>query len=126
MADAETDARALEELLEAIDENADPIHLDMTPAVHALGAIGLPAVPPLLDRMLSEREETRLHAQRALELVVYRRHGFAPGQGFPSAAEEQAARDVLVTAGYDHAAEPEAREAAVGRLRAWLERTEQT
>jgi hypothetical protein len=114
------DARDLEALLAAIDDDADPAHLDMTPAVQALGAMGDRAVPRLLDLLLSEIEETRLHAQRALELVVYRRHGFEPGRGFPSPAAEQAARDELVSAGYDHAADEAAREAAAGRLRASL------
>jgi hypothetical protein len=108
--------------LAAIDDEPDPVHNDITPAVRALGAMGLRAVPPLLDLMLSENEDTRLHAQRALELVVYRRHGFEPGQGFPTAEDEQAAREELLSAGYDHAAEPAAREAAVTRLRDWLER----
>lgn len=118
------DAGDLAAALAAIDDHPDPAHGDMTPAVKALGAMGLGAVPPLLDLMLSGNEDTRLHAQRALELVVYRRHGFEPGQGFPSAEHEQAAREELLSAGYDHAAEPPAREAAVARLRAWLERAE--
>jgi len=121
MTGAAADANDLEALLAAIDDDPDPLHLDMTPAVRALGELGGRAVPPLLELLLSDSEETRLHAQRALELVVYRRHGFAPGQGFPTAAEEQAAREQLVSAGYDHTGEPAAREAAVARLRASLE-----
>jgi HEAT repeat protein len=116
-----SEARTLEQWLQAIDDDPDPLHLDMTPAVRALGDMGPTAVPPLLDLMLSGSDETRLHAQRALELVVYRRHGFEPGQGFPSPADEQAARDELVAGGYDHAAEPDARRAAVERLRLSLE-----
>jgi hypothetical protein len=113
--------RDLEAWLAAIDDDPDPAHLDMTPAVRALGAMGDRAVPPLLDLLLSESEETRLHAQRALELVVYGRHGFEPGRGFPSSAAEQAARDVLVSAGYDPAGDAAARQAAAARLRASLE-----
>jgi len=111
----------LDALLAAIDDDPDPLHLDMTPAVRALGDVGDRAVPPLLDLLLADSDETRLHAQRALELIVYRRHGFEPGRGFPSAADERAARDLLVSAGYDHAGDRAAREAAVARLRASLE-----
>jgi HEAT repeat protein len=115
------ESRDLETWLAAIDDDPDPAHLDMTPAVYALGAMGDRAVPPLLDLLLSDSDETRLHAQRALELIVYRRHGFEPGRGFPSPAAEQAARDELVSAGYDHAADEAAREAAAERLRVSLE-----
>jgi len=115
------ESRDLQTWLAAIDDDPDPVHLDMTPAVHALGEMGDRAVPPLLDLLLAESEETRLHAQRALELIVYRRHGFEPGRGFPSPEAEQAARDELVSAGYDHAADRRAREAAAARLRASLE-----
>jgi HEAT repeat protein len=115
------EAHDLDAWLAAIDDDPDPAHLDVTPAVRALGAMGDRAVPPLLDLLLSESEETRLHAQRALELIVYRRHGLEPGRGFPSAEAEQAARDELVSAGYDHAGDKAAREAAAARLRASLE-----
>src|SRR5919198_6603025 len=76
---------ALDALIRTIDDAPDPLHLDMTPSVRALGAYGRDAFPPLLDLLDAPEELTRLHAQRALELAVYRRHGFVAGQGFPTA-----------------------------------------
>jgi hypothetical protein len=53
--------------------------------------MGLRAVEPLTGPLDSDSELTRLHAQRAWEGVVYGRHGFKGGQGFPSAEHEAAA-----------------------------------
>lgn len=115
------DPAALDALIRTIDDAADPAHLDVTPAVSALGGLGLRAVPPLLDLLESSERMTRLHAQRALEMVVYRRHGFVPGRGFPSDRAEQAAREELISSGYDFDAEPELRAAAIRRLRTWFD-----
>jgi hypothetical protein len=119
---AEPDVARIEAYVRAIDDDPDELHLDVTPASRALGEIGLPAVPALLDLLTANAEETRLHAQRAIEAVIYGQHGFVAGRGFPSAEAEQRARADLVEAGYDHAAPAAEREAAVGRLRAWYER----
>jgi hypothetical protein len=64
----------------ALDEHADPMHLDQTPAVRELAAMGLRAVEPLTGPLLSDSQETRLHAQRAWEAIVYARHDFVGGQ----------------------------------------------
>jgi HEAT repeat protein len=111
---------ALDALIRTIDDAPDPLHLDMTPSVRALGAYGRDAFPPLLDLLDAPEELTRLHAQRALELAVYRRHGFVAGQGFPTAEAEEAARDELSAGGYDYEAEPSSRRAAIQQLRARL------
>jgi hypothetical protein len=114
--------RTAEELARAIDDDPDPLHGDVTPAGQALGAMGRDAVPALLGVLASEREVTRLRGQRAFEAVVCREHGFVPGQGFPGAEAEEAARADLVAIGYAHDADPGAREAALDRLREWLAR----
>jgi hypothetical protein len=119
---SEADPSRIDEYVRAIDDDPDLLHLDVTPASQALAEIGLPAVPALLDLLDADSEETRLHAQRALEMVVYRRHGFVSGRGFPSPEAEQAARDDLIDAGYEHDDPPDRREAAIARLRAWHER----
>ena len=119
---SEADPSRIDEYVRAIDDDPDLLHLDVTPASQALADIGLPAVPALLDLLGADSEETRLHAQRALEMVVYGRHGFVSGRGFPSAEAEQAARDDLIGAGYEHDDPPERREAAIARLRGWHER----
>jgi HEAT repeat protein len=115
------DPEALDALISTIDDAPDPLHLDMTPAVSALGAFGSEAIPRLLDLLDAPEQLTRLHAQRALELAVYRRHGFVPGQGFPTDEAEEAAREELTSSGYDFDAEPAARRSAIQRLRAQLD-----
>lgn len=109
-------------VIAALDEGADPLHADQTPAVSELAAMGLRAVEPLTGPLGSDDEMTRLHAQRAWEGVIYGRHGFAPGQGFPSAEAEQGAVADVREVGYSFEAEPEERAAAIERLRAWLAR----
>ena len=106
--------------IRALDEDADLLHADMTPAVSALAAIGEPALPALLEPLAASDELTRLHAQRALEGVIYQRHGFQGGQGFPAGGEE-AARADLRAIGYEHDADTASREAAIARLRDQLE-----
>lgn len=114
---------ALSACLRTIDDNPDLLHLDLTPSVHALGDMGLAAVGPLLDLMLRGERDTRMHAQRALELIVARRSGFRPGQGFPDAKAERAARKVWTdNGGYDFSADSADRDASVVLWRRWLAR----
>ena len=100
-----------------MDSDADPAHMDITPAVRALSAMGEQALPALLAPLDSEDTMTRLHAQRAVEGVYYARHGFRAGQGFPSPADESRVRDELMAIGYAYDAAPEQRRAAIARLR---------
>ena len=106
----------------ALDENADPMHHDQTPAVGELAGMGLRAVEPLTTPLLSGEQETRLHAQRAWEGIVYARHGFIGGQGFPDSDAEAAAVADLRAVGYSFEDGPDERQAAVERLREWLAR----
>lgn len=110
----------IEAQIRALDEDADELHSDMTPAVSALAAIGEPALPALLEPLGAQSELTRLHAQRALEGVIYQRHGFRAGQGFPAGGED-AARTDLRAIGYRHDDDEAARDAAIARLRGQLE-----
>jgi hypothetical protein len=110
--------------IEALDEGADPMHLDQTPAVRELAGMGLRAVEPLTIPLLSDDQDTRLHAQRAWEGIVYARHGFVSGQGFPDDDAEEAAGAVLREVGYSFQDRPAEREAAVQRLREWRARAE--
>jgi HEAT repeat protein len=109
---------ALRACLRTLDDAPDELHGDMTPAVNALARFGMRAVPPLLDLLLDTRPMTRLHAQRALEGIVDRRHGFVPGQGFPSHAAEDAARDEWRANGnYGYDADEASRRASVAAWR---------
>lgn len=98
------DPYALEALIRTLDDGAGPNHVDITPAVSALGAMGERALPALIEPLGAEDELTRLHAQRALEGAIH--HGSRPQ---------------LRTVDYAYDAEPEARRAAVARLRRALE-----
>lgn len=95
--------RALPALLQTLDDAPDWLHLDRTPAVDALAAIGLPAAPPLLALMDGAESTTRLHAQRAFEGIVAL-HGGAAAPAID----------------YRHDAPPGDRAAAVQRWRDWL------
>ena len=118
------DPSAVDACLRVLNDDPDPLHLDQTPAVQALGALGLAAVPALLDRMAASDRTTRLHAQRALELVLARRHGFRPGQGFADPQAEAAMRtEWTVLGNYAHDAPAKRRAQAVQQWRQWLQTT---
>lgn len=108
--------------LQTLNDGSDELHLDMTPSVTALAAMGLIAVPALLDRMMDKDEISRLHAQRSLELFINQRHGFSAGQGFPSKTDEAAARAEWQAHGnYDYNADEATREAAIAKWQQWLD-----
>lgn len=100
------DPYALEALIRTLDDGAGPNHVDMTPAVSALGAMGDRALPALIPPLSAEDELTRLHAQRALEGVLEQR------------ADPRAE---MAAIGYRYDAVPDARAAAVARLRQAIE-----
>ena len=115
------DPDALSACVKTIDDGADMLHLDVTPAAAALADMGLEAVPPLLNLMSAEDAMTRLHAQRALELLIDKRHGFNPGRGFPSPEAQRAARDEWqVNGNYDYHLDEKSRNTAITKWRQWL------
>jgi len=115
------DPDALAALVQTIDDAPDELHGDMTPAVSALGEMGVTALPSLLRLLMDQNESTRFHAQRALEQIVMRRHGFVPGQGFPDAtAEEQFRLEWRANGNYQYSDDAAARAAAVEKWRSWM------
>jgi HEAT repeat protein len=115
------DSDSLEAAIQTINDAPNQMHLDLTPSVFALGGMGLSAVTALLDLMMNDDENTRLHAQRALEMIVGRQHGFEIGHGFPTPdAEQQALAQWQANGNFDYAAPAEARGAAVEKWRDWL------
>jgi hypothetical protein len=95
----------IDALIRAIDDAPDPAHLDITPSVDRLAELGFAAASALLPLLDADDAMTRLHAQRALEGMVYRHFGFRPGLGFPDAAAEDAVRALWQSNGnyaYDH------------------------
>jgi hypothetical protein len=113
------DPRALEACLKTLDDGADPLHLDHTPAVFCLRAMGRPALAPLFAKLEAEDRMTRLHAQRAVEGITKREFGFDGVSNWePGGLErwEKWWRGV----GYRSDAPPKARRRAVARLDQWL------
>lgn len=115
------DPAAMAASLRTLNDGADELHLDMTPSVQSLGGMGLKVVPSLLDLLLEEDEMTRLHAQRALELILSRRQGFVAGKGFPSSAAEAEMRSEWAANGnYDYSNDTDSRAASVAKWHLWL------
>lgn len=115
------DPSAVDACLSALNDDPDPMHNDQTPAVQALGSLGLAAASGLLDRMTAVDDMTRLRAQRAFELVLGRRHGFQPGRGFPSPQAEAAMRAEWSAHGnYAYDASAARRGKAIQQWRQWL------
>jgi hypothetical protein len=112
----------VERAIADLDHEADPLRADPTPAAIVLASLGLRAVAPLAGPLLSDSQESRVHAQRAWEAIVYARHGFRAGQGFPDADAEREAVADLSEVGYAFDDGPPEREASVERLRGWLGR----
>jgi hypothetical protein len=104
--------RALEACLATLDDAPDTLHSDYTPAVACLIELGDPALPPLLDKLMADHEDTRLHAQRAVEGITLRRFS----------SDRERWRSWWSSIGYEHDAGPAARAAAVARLREWSAR----
>lgn len=108
-------------LLAQIDEEPDKLHSDSTPAVEALIEIGEPALAPVLELMLSPNRETRMRAQKVLEGVTLRLHGFRPGHGWDDRSHEDDWRRFWKSLGGLDWDAPEAERAAtVARWREWL------
>jgi hypothetical protein len=77
-------SESLDELVRTINDKPDVLHSDHTPAGDRLIKFGTPAIPRMLDLMLSDDESTRLRAQRVLEGITLEKHGFVFGRGWPS------------------------------------------
>lgn len=108
-------------LIATINDNADPAHGDLTPAVHALVRLGLPALPAVLPLLESEDRWTRLRAQRVLEGAtrnwVRER---TPERPMTRKADYAWIKLWQENGDYDWEAPGDARAAALERWRAWL------
>lgn len=111
----------LAELFLALDREPDELHGDFTPAVLALIELGWVAAPGLLERMLAESADTRLHAQRAFEGILMRDFGFVSGRGFANHDDENRFRQLWAAQGdYAYDASKSDRHKAVDAWRTWL------
>jgi HEAT repeat protein len=115
------DPQAQAAALATLNDAPDELHLDSTPSVATLGAMGPKVVPAVLELLMSEDEMTRLRAQRVLERIVAAHHGMGEGKGLPSAAAEQAMRSEWSANGnYDYSAPADTRRASVEKWRRWI------
>lgn len=110
--------RALEACLRTLDDAADSLHADRTPAVACLIEIGRPALAAVIDRLEAPDEQTRIHARRAVEGITRREFGF-DGSAW-SDADRDRWLSWWASIGYDHAGSPTDRAVAVARLQAWM------
>ena len=111
----------IETLVKTINENPDPLHADVTPSVLKLCEKGLPAAKAVLDMLNAAELLTRKRAQRVLEGVVMRRHGWVAGQGYTTAGGEEKTHALLAANGnYQADAAQELRDAAIEKWRRWL------
>lgn len=107
---------AIAACVRTINDGADELHLDRTPAVTCLIEIGMPALTPLLDVLLAPDQMTRLRAQRAIEGISLAQPEF---QAPTRAARDANWRAWWQTIGYAYDAGEEQRQDAVSRLRTW-------
>jgi hypothetical protein len=112
----------LEALVQTIDANPDPLHVDVTPSVLQLIELGLQGAQAVLDLLDAPAFLTRKRAQRVLEGIVMRRHGWVPGQGYQDPQGQEETQAVLHANGdYRADAAPEERRSAIDKWRRWLE-----
>lgn len=112
----------IENLVRTINDDPDPLHTDVTPSVLGLIEQGLPGARAVVDLLDAPELLTRRRAQRVLEGVVMRRHGWVAGRGYTDPDGERRTRDLLSDNGdYQADAAPEARRRAAERWRRWLE-----
>jgi HEAT repeat protein len=114
------DPDAVTAFVQTLGDAPDPLHADMTSSVDGLGRLGLTAVPSIIDLLMDPDKLIRLRAQRALELIMSRRHGFRDGEGFPSpAAEEEMRKEWRANGDYRYDAASQKRATAVAKWRGW-------
>jgi len=106
--------RAVEACLRTLKDRAEPANVYSTPSVWALVQIGVPALRPLLARLMDEDATTRLCAMHAVEQITKRQFGF-DGLQWPAHAYDRWAR-WWQHIGYAHDADSATRASAVQRL----------
>jgi hypothetical protein len=108
---------AIQDQLAALDDGADKLHLDRTPAVYRLIELGEPALVPLCDHLDHADRLHRMRAQRAVEGITRRGFGF-DGNAWPDGASDRWTA-WWASIGYDSGSDATARAGAIERLRAW-------
>jgi hypothetical protein len=109
-------------LVATINDSPDPSHGDLTPSVHALVRIGLPALPLVLPLLESEDKWTRLRAQRVLERATRAWvHEQSPARAGSREADYTWMKLWQDNGGYDWEAPAAERAYALALWKSWLE-----
>jgi hypothetical protein len=109
------------ELIDRINERPDKLHGDYTPASQQLIAIGERALGAVLPLMLNDDPTTRLRAQRVLEGITMKAHGFTVGRGWETPIGEKHFREFWRGLGGLNWQSPrDAREKSVALWTRWL------
>ena len=116
-----TQKKLLDSLVKTIDDNYDMLHTDYTPSVYKLSELGIPAIEAVIPLLDNTRADTRLHAQRVVEGVIYRMNGFIPGQGFTIKEGEAKVKSILNSINYNWADTViEERHKSIEHLKNWV------
>ncbi len=111
----------IDSLVRTIDDKYDILHSDYTPSIHKLSTLGIPSLEAVIPLLSSPMADTRLHAQRVVEGVIYRMNGFVPGQGFTTKDGEEKSRKILNSIGYDwEGIDLKKRQNAIENLKIWI------
>jgi hypothetical protein len=109
----------VEACLRTIDQDFDPGHSERTPSVACLIALGRPALAPTIPLLSAESSSTRARAARVIDQITRRIFGFDGREWSDANRDRWMAWWSQI--GYDYAAPPDQRAAAITRLRAALE-----
>ena len=109
------------ELVKHLNDNPDKLHNDITPCVLELGKMETYLIVPFLETALNSSDEnTRLHAQRALEYSFAHNSGFVIGQGWANPkGEEMYEQTWFLNGNYKYDAPREDRKKSIQKWLRW-------
>ena len=114
----DTASREIQRLVSALDDGADPLRGDVTPAALALAERGIEIIPHLRAALASEALGTRLHAETALSKMIGRICGFVEGSGWTVPGGQRRSQAIWRRNGAYQAAGPAA--ARDASIEAWM------
>lgn len=104
--------------IRTINDLPDINHLDYTPSVHCLVAIGKPAVLPLTELLFSAEEDTRWRAYKAIETITF--NMWSKPNSKNKHKELDKWREWWKGIDLNYNGSPDEKKEAVKKLKAWL------